>query len=280
MIHLKDNNGNWTVVVNNKSYQFNSNHPEYVNLVKAVRKDDDDAIVELMEQGTKIDNWSEGNFTFKDGVLLYDFEDLNEEVEEGITKRVISHMRERIDYQYLLNFISKVYQNESHRAVYEGFKFFANHHMPITKDGCVIAYKAVKTYHGSPVIGKDGVEIREGDLVDKWTGCSHRNNVGDTPNMKRRLVDDNCGHACAAGLHAGSTYYAKSYGCPGDTAILVKIDPRDLVTVPTCDSEKVRVCRYEVIGLYNGDLIPPLVDTQKLYDDEWEEDNYDDEDWD
>lgn len=277
MIHIKDNNGNWTVVANNQSYQFNSDHPEYVNLVKAVRKNDEEKIVELMTVGSQIENWSNRAFSFIDGVLFYQAEEVMSEIND----RIVQHMKERIDYNYILRFIENVFENPSHRAVYEGFNFLANHHLPITEDGCVIGYKAVTTYHGDPIVGVDGVEIKEGDLVDKWTRKSHRNNVGDKPHMLRRRVDDNCGTDCSRGLHVGSTYYAKSYGIPGDTAILVKFNPKDIVSVPTYDASKIRVCAYEVVGIYNGDLIPPVVNEEDPYDYEDEdEEYYDDEDWD
>jgi len=278
MIHIKDNNNNWTVVAHNKSYQFNSTHPEYVNLIDAIRKDDEDMIFELMETGTMIDNWSQGNFSFKDGVLTYNFGGLQEEVQPIITERIISHMKEGIDHQYLMRYIDNVYQNPSHRAVYEGFNFLTNHNLPITKDGYIMAYKAVTTYHGEPITDVNGNVIKDGDLVDKWTGKSHRNNVGDKPTMPRRLVDDNCGTCCSQGLHVGSTYYAESYGVSGDTAILVKVHPRDIVSVPSSDSEKMRVCAYEVVGLYNGNLIPPVVNEEDPYDYEDDDDYYDDDD--
>ena len=49
--HIKDHQGNWTVVVDNQSYQFNTSHPEYMNLVECVRSGDDAKMVELLNTG-------------------------------------------------------------------------------------------------------------------------------------------------------------------------------------------------------------------------------------
>jgi broad specificity phosphatase PhoE len=56
--------------------------------------------------------------------------------------------------------------------------------------------------------------------------------------------------------------------------MICKIDPADVVSVPL-DSEhqKVRCCKYEVVGEYDGDLIPAVVDYYDDEDDDWDEDD-------
>ena len=88
--HIKDHQGNWTVVVDNQSYQFNTSHPEYMNLVECVRSGDDAKMVELLNTGSKIENWSKGSFRFEDGVLYY----VDEQVHNTITNRIVEMIKQ------------------------------------------------------------------------------------------------------------------------------------------------------------------------------------------
>ena len=65
---------------------------------------------------------------------------------------------------------------------------------------------------------------------------------------------------CAPGLHFGSVYYAESYGNDDDAAIIVKIDPADVVSIPKNDCEKGRCCGYEVVDLFQGRFENPVED--------------------
>jgi hypothetical protein len=116
------------------------------------------------------------------------------------------------------------------------------------------------------------------------------NSVGQVCEMPRSKVDDNRNMGCSAGLHVGALDYVASYGSPDaeDNIIIVKVNPRDAVSVPTDSShQKLRTCRYEVVGLYEGELNRPMYQTTENsynpystyddYDPDYDED-YDDED--
>ena len=129
-------------------------------------------------------------------------------------------------------------------------------YLPITEDGHFLAYKAVKN-----------------DYMDKYAG-KFRNKVGDVCQMTRAKVDDNRSVGCSQGLHAGALNYVASYGSldAGDKIVIVKINPKDVVSVPTdCNCEKLRTCKYEVVGEYQGELLKPL------YKSEFDEDTYNDD---
>ena len=65
--HIKDNGNRWTVVVDNQPHEFDHTHPEYASLVECVKTGDTEEFMQLLEVGTVIENWSEGNFEFRDG---------------------------------------------------------------------------------------------------------------------------------------------------------------------------------------------------------------------
>ena len=52
---------------------------------------------------------------------------------------------------------------------------------------------------------------------------------------------------CSYGLHFCSEGYLRHFG--GDRVVILKINPRDVVSIPTdYNNTKGRCCRYEVIG--------------------------------
>ena len=59
-----------------------------------------------------------------------------------------------------------------------------------------------------------------------------------------------------------------------DVIVIVKINPKDAVSVPSDSSyEKLRTCKYEVVGQYEGQLLKPLYSEEYQYDDDEDEDN-------
>jgi acyl carrier protein len=65
-------------------------------------------------------------------------------------------------------------------------------------------------------------------------------------------VDDVADNHCSYGLHFCSQSYLQKFG--GDRIVILKINPRDVVSIPTdYNHAKGRCCRYEVIGELAGD---------------------------
>ena len=68
-----------------------------------------------------------------------------------------------------------------------------------------------------------------------------------TVEMERNKVDDDKNNTCSTGLHFCGMSYLNHFG--GARTVIVKINPRDVVSIPTdYDDAKGRACRYEVIG--------------------------------
>jgi hypothetical protein len=118
--------------------------------------------------------------------------------------------------------------------------------LPLTPDGHFLAYKAVRN-----------------DFKDKYSG-NFDNSVGNIVEVSRCDVNPDRNTHCGSGLHVGSIDYVLGYGnnChkddngnvytqnDGDQVIVCKVNPRDVVSVPT-DSryQKLRACRYEVVSI-------------------------------
>lgn len=267
---IKSNSNHWTVIVDSQTYNFDASHPNYEGLVECVRTGDAEEFLELLNSGVKIENWSEGNFEFRDGILYYG----DEQIAQQPTERIINMIKNGWDHGPMLAYLDLLYQNVSHRAVMESYDWCSHKGLPITEDGYLLGYKGVAVYSGSETKDKMGREIKSGDLVDKYTGNSYRNNIGDICRMNRRQVSDNCNEGCAAGLHVGTYEYANDWATSLGKVVLVKFSPADIVSVPTdCNFQKMRVSQYTVIGIAR-ELIEEdvYIEDEEDYLDNWEDD--------
>ena len=174
-----------------------------------------------------------------------------------LADRVLELYRGGFPFKPMLNFLEKIMQNPSKRAVDELYKFLEHKNLPITEDGYFIAYKKItedyKDYHSH----------------------SFNNSIGSVNEMPRNNVCDDFNVACSKGFHVGSLYYATQEFAAGEgRVVLVKVDPADAVSVPKdCKQQKLRVCKYEVIA-----ELPPEQYPQGLQEPIYQEDNEDEDD--
>jgi hypothetical protein len=153
-------------------------------------------------------------------------------------------VKQGFPFEPMLNFLDNLSQNPSDHAVVELFDFMENKNMPITYDGCFLAYKAVRE-----------------DYKDIYSG-TFDNSIGSTCQVARTTVDSNRDNGCGHGLHVGAIDYAKSYGGidlddddkgGGNRLMICKVNPRDVVSVPTDHKfQKLRCCRYEVVAEFDS----------------------------
>jgi len=235
MNYIVSGNGTMTIVVDNQSYTIGYDHPNYLAIKECINSNDSENIVSLMDIPSAIENYAEGKVSVTNGILRYE----DEEIHNTLTERIMSMMRDGFAFEPMIKFLANVLENHSNRAVQELYTFLENKNLPITEDGCFLAYKAVTS-----------------DYKDKWTRQID-NSVGETVSMQRRKVNDDCGTGCADGLHCGAIEYVEGYRSEhnGDRVVIVKVNPKDVVSVPTDSGcQKVRTCEYQVIADYEGPL--------------------------
>jgi hypothetical protein len=245
--------GNLTLILNNKAFQVLPDHLNYKLILDALPTATNDELVELVDFEKAVSSFSQGRVEVKNGKVMFD----GEEVHGSISKRILEFMSNGLPFQPLVNFLNNLMENPSMQSQKELYDFLEHELLPITEDGCFLAYKAVRN-----------------DFMDKYAG-KFDNSIGKVCEMTRSKVDDDRSRGCSYGLHAGALNYVATYGNvdAGDKIVIVKINPKDVVSVPSdCNHEKLRTCRYEVVGEYQGELLKPL------YKSEFGEDSYDDDD--
>jgi hypothetical protein len=247
--------GNLTLVLNNQSYQVLPDHINYKLILERLPTATAEELLEVVDVQKAVAAFSDGLVEIKNGQVLYE----GEEVHGSISKRILEFMSKGLPFQPLVNFLNNIMENPSMQSQKELYDFLEHEHLPITEDGYFLAYKAVRS-----------------DFKDKYRGVFD-NSVGNVCTMQRAKVDDDRGRGCSNGLHAGALNYVAGYGSleAGDRIVIVKINPKDVVSVPSdSNCEKLRTCRYEVVGQYEGELLKPLYKANFSEDDY--EDNEDD----
>lgn len=251
--------GNLTLVLNNRAYQVLPDHINYKMILEALPTATADELLDIVDVQKAVATFSDGVVEIKDGQVTYE----GEAVHGSISKRILEFMSKGLPFQPLVNFLNNLMENPSMQSQKELYDFLEHEHLPITEDGYFLAYKAVRS-----------------DFKDKYRG-TFDNRVGQVVSMQRAKVDDDRARGCSDGLHAGALNYVAGYGSleSGDKIVIVKINPRDVVSVPSdCNCEKLRTCQYEVVGEYQGELLKPLYSAN--FSDEEYADYEDDEDYD
>jgi len=241
--------GNLTVILKNKAHQVIPDHTNYKLILEALPTATEDELLELVDIEKAVATFSQGQVSIVNGKVMFE----GEEVHGSISKRILEFMSKGLPFEPLVKFLENLMQNPSMQSQQELYDFLEHENLPITEDGCFLAYKAVNS-----------------NFKDKWRG-TFDNSVGKVCEMRRAKVDDNRKVGCSQGLHAGALNYVATYGSvdAGDNIVIVKINPEDVVSVPSdCNCEKLRTCKYEVVGLYQGELPKPL------YKAEFEADSY------
>lgn len=231
------------VVVNSLN---NPNYQKIVMLLIQGNPDDDQAIYDLAKPaltvGKALTRLSE-RVIYDNGSIYFD----GDIIDSSITQHIIRIIEEggQVDaYQSLVNFLEKLYQNPSQESREALYDFLSRYNITIAPDGDFLAYKGVR---------EDGTSIHAGyGIVNgKVYQNDHLPNpVGAVIEMPRSKVNGNRAEGCSVGLHAGAYDYANWFA--QGKLLLVKINPRDVVSVPEDSSyQKLRISRYVVLEQTN-----------------------------
>lgn len=228
-----------------------ADHMNYTAVKDALAAQDWDLAVALGSVKSFITTVTGGKATIDENGVTYNGLPLN----NYLTDRMVEFFTQGMPVAHYCTFLENIMANPSMTARGELYLFLEAANLPITEDGCFLAYKAV-----------------DPQLKDKHTH-TFDNSPGQVLEMPRRDVDDNRDRTCSYGFHAAAFEYAKNFlGGAGDRMVAVKINPADVVSVPSdYRNQKLRTCRYEVMWEIPGAL-DHLTGTSYIntsYDPEW-----------
>ncbi len=225
-------NDSVTVIWQGKPVTVKRGAANFEGLRRAVLEEDWTEVPHHLRSDSSIERWAKGKFKVVDGRVSFNGKDLPVD----LNKRLVEMAVNGEDPTPLMKFWERLQNNPSYRSVEQLWNFLNNMGIPFTPDGHFLAYKAVRE-----------------DFKDCHSGTID-NSVGNVVSMPRNEISDDPNHACHAGLHVGALEYTGSFG---PRQLIVKVDPADVVCVPNDHSyQKMRVCRYEVIGLHGEGHLP------------------------
>ena len=252
-----------SALLNGQLYVADASHLNFDTIVHAliVGTMSDDEIAGMFDVSTslinKFNSLSE-HVSFSNGNVYFD----NDIVDNALSDQIIRFMEQNEDFGPLVKFMENVFQNPNAHSREQLYTWLRSRNFAITTEGNFIAYKSVwgvedggfkSCSSGRALV--DGVE-HIGQIPQ---------DIGQVVTMPRSEVQFDPSVGCHTGLHAGTLEYAESFS--GDTVILVEINPRDVVSVPTdCEAQKLRVSRYTVKGICEGAVKRVVVYNDRFYD--------------
>jgi hypothetical protein len=150
--------------------------------------------------------------------------------------------------------------------VRELYSFLAYKELPITEDGCFLAYKGLNST-GWSISGNKKTKVLKGKVSS--SGQIH-NAVGEEIEVRRWDVDDNRQNHCSYGLHVGSLNYAEDFA--QGMVVVVKVNPKDVVSVPEdYDCQKCRVSAYKAVDIFSEEIGSSVCDEDgnEMYSEEY-----------
>jgi hypothetical protein len=260
--------GKVCAVINGQSYTIANDHPKYKQIIESIKQKDWDGFVNLVNISKQVEDYA--GLEISDGALIVN----GEVIHNTLTKRIVSFMGQGLPFDPMMKFLSNLMKNPSKRATDELYDFLEAGELPITEDGCFLAFKNVRS-----------------DYKDIHSG-SFDNSVGRICEMTRNRVCDDKDQTCSAGLHFCSIAYLPSFSdSGGGKTMILKINPADVVSIPSdYNNTKGRCCKYIVLSEYKEDWRSKINRGESGFDCdlyssdggeyEYDEEEYDEEEYD
>ena len=243
-------------------HTIKSDHPRFADICKLASEDKFNDILDIIDIRATVDKFvyssENGRFAIENGILTFD----GTEMHSSLADRMIDFAIREMDLTAMQNFMINLMDNPSYRAVTELYGFLEVGKLPITNDGHFLAYKKVRSNFTDVHSGK----------FDNSPGC--------VVTMPRNQVNEDKNQTCSTGLHFCSYDYLSDFS--GQRVIVVKINPRDVVSIPSdYNNTKGRCCKYEVLreledyveerieGFHSGEFDRNDEEDSADWDDDW-----------
>ena len=239
--YIQTNDGIHTVL-KGRMRTISSGDANYADVLEAIKNGaDETAILDILDRELRkmeaaveaLNRDITEDVQVRGGQVLF----RGKEVHNSLTERMLAQLSEGFDLVPMARFLSNLMENPSYRAVNDLYAFLEYGKMPITEDGCFLAYKAVRA---------DYKDIHSGTF-DNTPGRT------EPIEMPRNMVNEDPDQICSSGLHVCSFEYLPNFSHANGHVIVCKVNPRDVVAIPSdYHNTKMRVCRYWVVSEYEG----------------------------
>ncbi|AFN69873.1 RIIB lysis inhibitor [Aeromonas phage Aes012] len=222
-----------SVTIGSETYNASGDHPQFMEIIGLLREEKYDEAMEMLNIKRGLERYISGDLIIEGGTLKY--KDLI--IDSGLTRRIVEKMQNGEPFEPLVAFFENLMANPSRRAVYQLYDFLEHNDIEITDDGHFIAWKRVNS-----------------NFKDMYTG-KFDNSPGTVVKVNRFQVDENPNVTCSHGLHVAAKSYIPHYGSGSGKVIACKVNPADVVAIPTdYNNAKMRCAGYEVLYEVTSDF--------------------------
>lgn len=222
-----------SVTIGAETYNASGDHPQFMEIIGLLREEKYDEAMEMLNIKRGLERYVSGDLVIEGGTLKY--KDLI--IDSGLTRRIVGKMQNGEPFEPLVAFFENLMANPSRRAVYQLYDFLEHNDIEITDDGHFIAWKRVNS-----------------NFKDMYTG-KFDNSPGTVVKVNRFQVDENPNVTCSHGLHVAAKSYIPHYGGGSGKVIACKVNPADVVAIPTdYNNAKMRCAGYEVLYEVTSDF--------------------------
>jgi hypothetical protein len=237
------------VFIHENTHTLENTHPNFQAVVDELKKPehDLDKIVSLISVKNYIEGQSFGRVTVSEDKVYYN----NEPVDNYLTRKMLQLFRDGFDITTWATFADNLMQNPVDSARAELYEFLEISELPLTDDGCFLAYKKVRDDYRSYYAPND-------ERFD--------HSIGNWVEEEDSKVDRNRDRTCSSGLHfCSKEYLPKYYGSEG-RIVIVKINPADVRAIPTdYNRSKGRAVKYKIVGELNREESVDIFNKSAVY---------------
>jgi hypothetical protein len=269
---VEDGTSNLTVFIDGALHPpIHSTHPNWEQIVEKVMAGDE-SVVDLFDVSVTVAKRFErlsDRISVANGRVYLDGDEMN----NSLTEQILRFLQQGVDdWIPLVNFYEHVMGNPEEHSREQLYRWLNTHDFTIDPGGYIVGYKGVQKRNDEWYSIHSGKAIVNGEVHSGHIP----NPIGAIVEMPRSEVEFNPSEGCSTGLHVGTWDYASDFSRGAVYAsdfsrgavLEVHVNPRDVVSVPTdSGDQKMRVCRYEVIGVVEQAYAEPLL--------EWNENEYD-----
>lgn len=227
------------ILLQGKMWNVDSSHPYFEEITEALKGEHDEkALLELVSIPKSIEGKTFGRVIVGEDAIYYKGKPVHNEM----TSRIMDMIAQGFDVEMWALFMDNLMSNPIESAREELYVWMEKAGLPLTSDGCFIAYKRVNADYSSMHKGPGNVTVY--------------NHIGTMVEMPEgEEVDLNRNSTCSHGLHFCSPQYLNwYYNTSNSLTLILKINPADVRAIPSDhDDQKGRAIRYMPIAMIESD---------------------------